>query len=187
MTSLRHYMCLCGFPKTLNIKVMEKSKAKGAFPTRNSLNMRSIFRCMMEGGYYPSFEKTHILFDIEDNVAVVEYEEGILSIRIFFTIEEDAYDLFLEASNAVMMKTLMVKPAVMENMKNIVFSCETMCSNVREFRKFFPRGIEYLKECLAAHKAEMKHLILAEKVSSATVSAAEDTYLFSSKERKVLS
>ena len=52
----------------------------------SSLKMRVIFRCMMEEGYYPSYEKTHILFNVEDNVAVLEYEEDILSIRIFFSI-----------------------------------------------------------------------------------------------------
>lgn len=155
--------------------------------TSRSLNMRSIFRCMMEGGYYPTYEKTHILFDIEDNVAVVEYEEGILSVRLFFTIDEDAYDIFLEASNAAMMETFIVKPAILDNMKNIMFSFEMMCDNVREFRKFFPRAIEYLTEALAVHKAEMKRLILAENVSSATISAAEDTFIVSSKGLKPLS
>ena len=62
--------------------------------------MRSIFQCMMEGGYRPSYEKNHILFNIEDNIGVVEYEEGILSVRIFFSIEEGASELFLVASNA---------------------------------------------------------------------------------------
>jgi hypothetical protein len=54
-----------------------------------TLTMRSIFRCMMEDGYYPTFEKTHIQFDMDDNIAVVEYEEGILAVRLFFSIEED--------------------------------------------------------------------------------------------------
>ena len=70
--------------------------------------MRVIFRCMMEDGYYPTYEGTHILFNVDDNTAVLEYEEGILSIRIFFSIEEDAYDLFLEASNAMMMESFIV-------------------------------------------------------------------------------
>jgi hypothetical protein len=53
---------------------------------KTSLNMRSIFRCMMEEGYYPVYENTHITFGLEDNLAVVEYEEGILSVRLFFSI-----------------------------------------------------------------------------------------------------
>lgn len=154
---------------------------------KGTLNMRTIFRCMMEGGYYPTYEKTHILFSIEDNAAVVEYEEGILSIRIFFSIDEDDYDLFLEASNATMLKTFLVKPVVMDNMKNIMFSCEMMCDNVREFRKFFPRGIRYLRDAMILHKAEMKRLVLTENVSSATVSAAEDTSMVSRKAGKPLS
>ena len=75
---------------------MEKKK-------KSSLTMRSMFKAMMEGGYYPTFNKTHILFNMEDNIGVVEYEEGILSVRLFFTIEEEAYDLFLEASNSAML------------------------------------------------------------------------------------
>ena len=145
---------------------------------QSSLNMRVIFRCMMEEGYYPTYEKTHILFNIDDNVAVLEYEEDILSIRMFFSIEEDEYDLFLEASNAAMLESFIVKPAIMDNMKNIMFSCEMMCGTLREFRKFLPRGIQYLKEAISVHKLQMKRLILAEKVSSATISAAEETYSF---------
>ena len=151
-----------------------------------SLNMRVIFRCMMEDGYYPTFEKTHILFNIDDNVAVVEYEEGILSIRIFFSIDEDDYDLFLEASNATMLKTFLVKPVVMDNMKNIMFSCEMMCSTIREFKKTFPRGIGYLKEAIVMHKSEMKKLILAHQISTATISANDDSYSFT-KSPKLLS
>lgn len=144
----------------------------------SSLNMRVIFRCMMEEGYYPSYEKTHILFNVEDNVAVLEYEEDILSIRIFFSIDEDAYDLFLEASNAAMLESFIVKPVIMDNMKNIMFSCEMICGTLREFRKLFHRGIRYLKEAIAVHKSQMKSLIQAEKISSATISASEETYSF---------
>lgn len=141
---------------------------------------------MMEGGYYPTYEKTHILFSIEDNAAVVEYEEGILSIRIFFSIDEDDYDLFLEASNATMLKTFLVKPVVMDNMKNIMFSCEMMCSTIREFKKTFPRGIGYLKEAIVMHKSEMKQLILAHQISTATISANDDSYSYT-KSPKLLS
>ena len=154
---------------------------------KNRLDMRSIFRCMMEDGYYPTFEKTHILFDLADNTAVVEYEEGVLSVRIFFSIDEDAYDLFLEASNAAMLESFMVKPAILDDMKNIMFSYEMCCDTVRDLKKFFPRGIRRLKEAMKLHKAEMKKLILAENVSSATISAAEDTFIMSSKGLKPLS
>ena len=132
---------------------------------RNSLNMKSIFRCMMEGGYYPEFTDSHILFSIDEDIAVVEYEEDILSIRIFFSIDEEAYGLFLEASNSAMLKTFIVKPAVMDNMRKIMFSCEMVCGNVREFRHCFPRGIHYLKEAVAMHKFEMKRLLAARRVS----------------------
>lgn len=178
-----HHICL-RTGKMINFPYMGQENESRK--TNNSLNMRSIFRCMMEGGYYPEYEDTHILFGIDDNMAVVEYEEGILSIRIFFSIDEDEYDLFLEASNAAMLETFIVKPAIMDNMKNIMFSCEMICSNVREFRKFFPRGIHYLQEAIRMHKIEMKKLILAEKLSSATISATEDTYAFK-KDSKILS
>lgn len=150
-------------------------------------DIRAIFRYMMEEGYYPRYEKTYILFDIEDNTAVVEYEEDIISIRIFFSIDEDAYDLFLEASNAAMLESFMVKPAILDDMKNIMFSYEMCCDTVRDLKKFFPRGIRRLKEAMKLHKAEMKKLIIAENVSSATISAAEDTFISASKAVKPLS
>ena len=131
----------------------------------------------MEDGYYPTFEKTHILFDLADNTAVVEYEEGVLSVRIFFSIDEEAYDLFLEASNAVMMDTFMVKPAVLDDMKNIMFSCEIPCDTAKEFRKFFPRCIQLLQEGLRAHKSEMRRMILADQVASKAIPATDESQL----------
>lgn len=141
---------------------------------RGSLTMRSIFRYMMEDGYYPVYEKSHILFDIGDNTAVVEYNEGILSIRLFFSIEEDAYDLFLEASNSSMLETFIVKPAILQDMKNIMFSFETICESKKDFRRFFSRGIEYLEESIRAHKSEMKKLVLAEEILTRTIPATDD-------------
>ncbi len=140
---------------------------------RSSLSLRKIFRYLMEEGYYPKYEKTHILFNIDDNIGVVQYQEGILSIRIFFSIDYEAYSLFLEASNATMVETLVVKPAVIDDMKNIMFSCEIMCDTLRDLRRFFPRGLELLNEALTVHKAEMKKAIMADSFSSGTMSAGE--------------
>lgn len=150
------------------------------------LDIKSIFRCMMEGGYYPTYEKTHILFDIDDNTAVVEHEEGVVSIRIFFSIDESAYDLFLEASNATMSETFIVKPVVLNDKENIMFSFEMMCDTLKEFKKFFPRGVAKLAETLMHHKREMKRLMLTRKLSSATISATEDNFIISSKDLKPL-
>ena len=147
--------------------------------------MRNIFRCMMEDGHYPVFEQTHIQFGLDDNIAVVEYEEDILSIRLFFSVDEDAYDLFLEASNMTMLGTYSIKPAVLDDMKNIMFSCEIFCDNVRDFRRFFPRACDRLKEALAVHKKEMKKLILASEVANATLPARDESITGSG--RKILS
>lgn len=140
----------------------------------------------MEEGYYPVYEKTHILFSIDDNTAVVEYEEGILSVRVFYTIEEDAYDLFLEASNAAMTETFIVKTAILEDMKNIMFSCEMMCDTVKEFKKFFPRAVEYIKEAVVEHKREMKRLITSPDILSGNI-AGTDEAAPSNNKRKPLS
>ena len=140
-----------------------------------SLNMKSIFRCMMEEGYTPSFETTHIQFDIDDNIGVLEYDEDIMSVHLFFSIDEESYELFLEASNLTMLETYAVKAVVMEDMKNIMFSCETMCDSINEFRKVLPRAIERLKDALSTHKSKMKKLVLASEILSKTVPATEDT------------
>lgn len=141
---------------------------------KSTLTMRSMFRAMMEGGYYPQFNKTHILFNMDDNIAVVEYEECVMSVRLFFTIEEEAYELFLEASNSAMLETFAVKPVVMDDMKTIMFSCETLCDNLREFRKFLPRCIRLLEESLITHKAEMKKLVKAEENAAKKIPATDD-------------
>lgn len=153
-----------------NFKTMEKNIS----PKKPSLSLRSIFRSMMEDGYYPTFEKTHIQFGLEDNIAVVEYEERVVSVRLFFSIEEDAYELFLEASNMTMIETFAVKPAILDDMQNIMFSCEMLCDNLREFRKFLPWATDRLKEALTVHKDEMKKLLLANEVAATTIPATDD-------------
>ena len=151
--------------------------------------MRSIFRCMMEEGYYPVYEKSHIVFGIDDNLCVVEYEEGILSIRLFFSIDEDDFEFFLEAANGTMLQAYMVKPTVLDDMQNLMFSCEIMCDTVREFRKFFPRGIEMLKEAIRIHRKEMKKILYSNSFLTKRVPATEDiaSVAGTEKSRKVLS
>ena len=150
-----------------------------------SLNLKSIVRCMMEDGYYPSFEQTHIQFELDDNTAVVEYEEGILSVRLFFSIDEEAYVLFLEASNLTMIETYAVKPAVLDDMKNIMFSCEFPCDTTKEFRKFFPRAVTFLNEALNSHQAAMRKLVLAGEMAAKTIPATDEIVTGTS--RKILS
>lgn len=125
-----------------------------------SLTLKRIFRCMMEGGYYPIYEKTHILFDMKDNIGVVEYENGVLAVRLFFIIDEEAYNLFTEVSNTVMQESDLVKPVILDDRCNLMFSCETMCDNVREFRKFFPRCIKLINDTLLLHRSEVKNIIM---------------------------
>lgn len=141
---------------------------------RSTLTMTSIFQCMMEEGFYPIYEKTHIIFGLDDNQAVVEYEDGIASVRLYFSIEEDMYDLFLEAANETMMKTFGVKPVVTPDIKNLMLSCEILCDSQKEFRKFFPRCIKLIKEALKVHKMEMKRLLLAEDLISANNQTPDD-------------
>ncbi len=161
---------------------------KDTLKRKHSLTIRRIFRCMMEDGYYPIFEKTHIQFGMEDNIAVVEYEEGILAVRLFFSIEEDAYDFFLEASNSMMMYNWCVKAAVLDDMKNIMFSCEIPCHTARDFRRFFPQCVSLLKEAIRSHKAEMKKLIIADQLASTTLPATDElTSMTGSDKRKLLS
>ena len=136
--------------------------------------MLSMFKAMMEGGYYPYYNKTHIMFSHDDNIVIVEHADGILCLRLFFSIEEEAYDLFLEASNQTMLNTFVTKPVLMDDMKTIMFSCETFCDNIREFRKLFPRCIHLIDESIATHKKEMKKLVLAEEALSKTIPASDD-------------
>ena len=170
-----------------NTSGMEKTKTKSASGGRHSLNMRKIFRCLMEEGYYPRYEETHILFSLDGNTAVVEYEEGVLAVRVFFSIDEEAYDFFLEASNEVMLETYIVRPVVLNDMKNIMFSFEMMCDSMRELKRHFSRGIRLLQDSLTLHRLEMKKLILTERMSSPAVTAGEDIPVISSKGRKPLS
>ena len=141
----------------------------------------------MEDGYYPVFEKTHIQFSIDENVAILEYDEDIVSVRLFFSIDEEAYEVFLEASNSTMLNTYAVKPAILNDMKNIMFSCEFMCDNIRDFKRFLPRSISRLKEALDTHKIEIKKLILAGQMASATIPATEDSIAGIEKRRKIFS
>lgn len=128
----------------------------------------------MEDGFYPTYEKTHIVFNMDDNLAVLEYEEGVVSLRLFFSIEKDAFEMFLEASNAMMMESYCAKAMILDDMTNLMFSCEFMCDTTREFRKFFPRAYKMLQEALLMHKAEMKRLVIEEQVAANSIQAADE-------------
>ena len=129
---------------------------------------------MMEDGYYPTFEENHIQFNLDGNSAVVTYDEDILGVRLFFMIDEEEYGLFLEASNMTMLETYSVKPAVMDDMSSLMFSCEVMCDNVRDFRRFFNRALERLRNAMRVHKSEMRKLVIASEIA-AKIPASEET------------
>lgn len=156
---------------------------------KKSLDMKNIFKCMMEDGYYPVFDKNHIEFELDDNLAVVEYTDDILSVRLFFSIESESYPLFLQAANDTMIKAYIVKPAVLDDRKNLMFSCEVFCDNVSEFRKFFPRCLSAIRDALSQHRKEMKKLIIAEEIAAKTIPATEDFVQVAgtAKSRKILS
>ena len=128
--------------------------------------MRKIFACMMENGCCPTFEDGYILFDVDDNTSVLEYENGVLTLRTFFTIDKEGYEMFLEASNYAMIKSYMIKPVIMEDMKSIMFSCETFCQTVGDFKRFFPLMIEYLRKGMSVHKDQMRELLKAVEMLS---------------------
>ena len=151
-----------------------------------ALSLRDIFRCMMEDRLSPIYKDSHIIFGIEDNLAVVEYEEKVLSIRLFFSIDAEACNLFLEASNSMMLTTDIVKAVVLDDRTNIMFSCEMMCDTVKEFKKFFPRAVEYIKEAVIEHKREMKRLIISPDILSGNIAGADEAAPHNTK-RKPLS
>lgn len=132
----------------------------------HSLTTRNIFAYMMENGYRPTFEDGYILFDIDDNTSVLEYENGVLTLRTFFTIDKEGYEMFLEASNYAMIKSYMIKPVIMEDMKSIMFSCETFCQTMGDFKRFFPLMIEYLRKGMSVHKDQMRELLKAVEMLS---------------------
>ena len=140
----------------------------------HSLTMRKIFACMMENGCCPTFEDGYILFDVDDNTSVLEYENGVLTLRTFFTIDKEGYEMFLEASNYAMIKSYMIKPVIMEDMKSIMFSCETFCQTVGDFKRFFPLMIEYLRKGMSVHKDQMRELLKAVEQLSYKMPAADE-------------
>lgn len=174
-------MCLSQY---VSITDMMKTDGKKAY---RSLSMRSIFRYMMEEGYYPTFEKSCIMFNIADNTAVVEYEEGILSVRIFFSIDKENTNLFLKASNGSMLSTFLVRPIILDEKESIMFSCETICDTLSELRKFFPRLLEMLIEGLEMHKAEMKDILIANQIADTAMPASEEYFPETGISRKILS
>ena len=153
----------------------------------HSLTMRKIFAYLMENGYEPSYEDGYILFEIDNDTSVLEYDNGILSVRTFFSIDEEGYDMFMEASNLTMIKSLMIRPVIMEDMKSIMFSCETLCESMSEFRRYLPRLIEFSRKGLAAHKNEMKQLIRATEMLMTKMPASDEIIETGKTRGKILS
>jgi hypothetical protein len=87
-----------------------------------SFATRKIFSYLMENGFNPKYEDGCIIFDIDETTSILEYDDGILTLGTFFTIEEDEYDMFLEASNLAMLKSTMMKAVIIEDMNSIMFS-----------------------------------------------------------------
>ena len=113
-----------------------------------SLSLIDICRCMMEDGYYPIYRKTYITFSIGDDTAVLEYNQGILTLKIFFSIDDEYAALLLTAANTIMQSSPTIKSLMDEDGKNITFSCETFCNTKRDFRKFLPSMISKLQEAI---------------------------------------
>ena len=150
------------------------------------LTLKSMFMNMMENGYNPSHDGNSIQFELGDDTAVVEYNEDIMSVRLFYSIDEEEYDLFLEASNTAMLKSYAVKAAVLDNMTDLMFSCEFPCENIRDFKRFLPKSVDLLTDALKTHKEEMRRLIIASGVVSATIPATESSMAGIGK-RKIIS
>lgn len=126
---------------------------------KKALTLRKMFRYLMENGYKPAFENTHILFDVGNNTVVMEYDEGYISLRMFFSIEEDEYLNFLEGSNSCMQSVFMVRPVVLDDRKTIMFSCENICDSMKDMEKAFPKMLEALQEGIKMHKFLMNLLL----------------------------
>lgn len=154
---------------------------------KHSLIVRQIFAYLMENGYKPSYENDLILFDIDDDTSVLEYEDGILSVRTFFSIDEDGYEMFLEASNRTMIRSSMIRPVILEDIKGIMFSCETLCGSMNDFKRFLPRLIELSRQGLATHKNEMRELIRATEMPMAKKPASDDIIETGKARNKILS
>ena len=159
---------------------------KTAEKQKKDLSMRNIFKYMMENGYEPAYEDGNITFNLDENVSVLEWSEDILSVRTFFTIEEEEYDMFLEASNNSMLRSSMMRPAIMDDMQSIMFSCETLCENMNDFKRFFPRLVILSKKGLQTHKDEMKELLKATELMSKKMPASEEPFFETGKSRSKL-
>ena len=159
---------------------------KTAEKQKKDMMMRNIFRYMMENGYDPVYEDNYISFNIDDNTSVLEFEEDILSVRTFFTIEEEEYDLFLEASNGAMMKSRLLRAAIMDDMTSIMFSCETLCKSMNDFKRFFPRLVTLAKDGLMTHKKEMRDLLQITNILTKKMPVSEDSFSETGKSRSKL-
>lgn len=140
-----------------------------------SLTGFDIFRYLMENGYYPSYEDEHILFELDGNMALIEQDEDILSLRMFFSIDEKDYENLMEASNSCMLKTYLVRPVLLDDMKNLMFACDVLCSTYRDFKKIFPRMTVLLNEALSIHKQEMKQILITEELIKAAMPVTDDS------------
>jgi hypothetical protein len=147
---------------------------KTAEKQKEGMMMRNIFRYMMENGYSPVFEDGYITFSIDENTSVLDLKNGILAVKTFFTIDEDEYDMFLEASNIAMLKSNLMRPVIMDDMTSIMFSCETLCETMTDFKRFFPRLVTLSRNGLQTHKNEMRELLNAADILENKMPANEE-------------
>ena len=73
-----------------------------------------------------------------------------------------------------MIKTYAIKPAIMDDLENIVFSHEFFCDTLHDLKRFFPRAIESMKDALDAHKNEMRKLVMTKGALSKAIPATDE-------------
>ncbi|MBO5418673.1 MAG: hypothetical protein J6A22_01190 [Bacteroidales bacterium] len=126
--------------------------------TSGRFGIRSLCRCLMEEGYHPNLEDGYVSVYLNDNVYILEYGEGIVSVMLFFSVDEEACFSFMQASNVMHLKCTTVKAVMLDDNESLMFRSEFFCNTVRQFRKFFPRSIEMLDDAVTVHRMEMKNL-----------------------------
>ena len=71
----------------------------------------------------------------------------------------------------------------MNDMESIMFSCETICPNMRDFKRFFPRMLDLLDKGLECHKREMRRLLTITEKAQKKIPATDESFTVTGKSR----
>ena len=137
-------------------KLKQEMKKMTGDNVNENLDKGSIYRVIQEEGYFPTKDTDdEISFKIRGTRFVVgECADGFVYTRLYYGIEDDDVETSIHAANEVNKTFVAIKTIICHDNKTLIFSVESYCRNVQNYRCFFQRSISILGDSVDKFRDE---------------------------------